>query len=49
MSPQGARSRAHWRTAIGFEGRRGAALLALCVLLIVLALAGDAAGEALRW
>jgi rhomboid family GlyGly-CTERM serine protease len=49
MSPQSARSRAHWRTATGFEGRRGAALLALCVLLIGLALAGDAAGEALRW
>ena len=49
MSPQGARSRADRRTATGFEGRRGAALLALCVLLIVLALFGDAAGEALRW
>jgi rhomboid family GlyGly-CTERM serine protease len=49
MSPQGTRPRSDRRAAAGLDGRRGAVLLALCLLLIGLALVGDAAGEALRW
>jgi rhomboid family GlyGly-CTERM serine protease len=46
---QGAKPRTGWRVAAGIDGRYGIVLLALCTLLVGLALIGDPAREALHW